>query len=60
MTVFLNAIIDLRHPEEARSAVSKGERQIKGWRRENKEALIRGDYLALPFLAKRAEIAPAP
>ena len=30
------------------------ERQIKGWRREKKEALIRGDYAALPPLASRA------
>jgi predicted GIY-YIG superfamily endonuclease len=29
------------------------ERQIKGWRREKKEALIRGDYGALPSLARR-------
>ena len=29
------------------------ERQVKGWRREKKEALIRGDYDALPFLARR-------
>jgi putative endonuclease len=29
------------------------ERQIKGWRREKKEALIRGDYDALPTLASR-------
>ena len=29
------------------------ERQVKGWRREKKEALIRGDYGALPFLARR-------
>ena len=29
------------------------ERQIKGWRREKKEALIRGDYEALPALASR-------
>ncbi len=38
------------------------ERQIKGWRREKKEALIRGDYSALPLLAsraKRAEIEPS-
>jgi putative endonuclease len=27
------------------------ERQVKGWRREKKEALIRGDYAALPKLA---------
>jgi len=31
------------------------ERQIKGWRREKKEALIRGDYPALPLLASRAK-----
>jgi putative endonuclease len=30
------------------------ERQIKGWRREKKEALIRGDYYLLPILARRA------
>ncbi len=39
------------------------ERQVKGWRREKKEALIRGDYAALPLLAsraKRAEIEPSP
>jgi predicted GIY-YIG superfamily endonuclease len=29
------------------------ERQIKGWRREKKEALIRGDYSALLALARR-------
>ena len=29
------------------------ERQIKGWRREKKEALIRGDIAALPGLARR-------
>ena len=30
---------------------SSAERQIKGWRREKKEALIRGDFVALPLLA---------
>ena len=29
------------------------ERQIKGWSRAKKEALIRGDFAALPALAKR-------
>lgn len=29
------------------------ERQVKGWRREKKEALIRGDYALLPSLARR-------
>ncbi|MDR3437886.1 GIY-YIG nuclease family protein [Telmatospirillum sp.] len=33
------------------------ERQVKGWRREKKEALIRGDTAALPALAKRGRIA---
>jgi predicted GIY-YIG superfamily endonuclease len=28
------------------------ERQVKGWRRAKKEALIRGDYAALPELAR--------
>ncbi len=30
------------------------ERQLKGWRREKKEALIRGDLAALPALSKRS------
>jgi putative endonuclease len=30
------------------------ERQINGWRRAKKEALIRRDYPALPLLASRA------
>jgi putative endonuclease len=29
------------------------ERQVKGWRREKKEALMRGDFAALPGLSKR-------
>ena len=31
------------------------ERRIKGWRREKKEALIRGDYALLPGLARTAK-----
>jgi putative endonuclease len=31
------------------------ERQIKGWSRAKKEALIRGEYEALPALAARRE-----
>jgi predicted GIY-YIG superfamily endonuclease len=31
------------------------ERQVKGWRRDKKAALIRGDYPALPLLASRAK-----
>ena len=34
------------------------ERQIKGWRREKKEALIRGDFAALPALSRRAAEPP--
>jgi predicted GIY-YIG superfamily endonuclease len=30
------------------------ERQIKGWRREKKQALISGEYALLPMLARRA------
>ncbi len=29
------------------------EKQIQGWSRRKREALIRGDWDALPFLAKR-------
>ena len=29
------------------------ERQVKGWRREKREALIRGDIAALPALSRR-------
>ena|SRR6185312_8115986 len=38
------------------------ERQVKGWRREKKEALIREEYALLPLLARRrpkAEIVKA-
>ena len=31
------------------------ERRIKGWRREKKDALIRGEFDALPALASRAK-----
>jgi putative endonuclease len=36
------------------------ERQVKGWRRQKKEALIRGDFAALPFLARRVGTAVRP
>jgi putative endonuclease len=36
------------------------ERQVKGWRRDKKEALIRGDFAALPSLARRGETAVRP
>ena len=34
------------------------ERQVKGWRRKKKEALIRGNFAALPALSRRAAGAP--
>ena len=37
---------DLRQAQEC-------ERRIKGWRREKKEALARGDFDALPLLSRR-------
>ena len=33
------------------------ERQLKGWSRAKKEALIRGDYNLLPVLASRGKVA---
>jgi|SRR5271166_3776263 len=41
-----------QHFQRIEDAIS-AERQIKGWRREKKEALIRGNYSALPGLARR-------
>ncbi|MFT4252231.1 MAG: GIY-YIG nuclease family protein [Caulobacter sp.] len=35
------------------------ERQIKGWRREKKEALIRGDWDALPELSRSRNPRPS-
>ena len=35
------------------------DRQIKGWRRAKKEALIRGDYCAISHLAKTAKPHPS-
>ncbi len=40
------------HFEQLTDAIAM-ERQIKGWSRAKKEALIRGDYEALPALAAR-------
>jgi putative endonuclease len=34
------------------------ERRLKGWRREKKEALIRGDFGMLPVLARTAKRPP--
>jgi len=41
-----------QHFDRVEDAVS-AERQIKGWRRDKKEALIRGDHGILPSLARR-------
>lgn len=47
----------LKFTETTASAVAatSRERQIKGWSRRKKDALIRGDYLGLPDLASRAK-----
>ena len=42
-----------QHFDRVEDAIS-AERQVKGWRREKKEALIRGDFAALPALSRRA------
>ena len=34
------------------------EKRVQGWRREKREALIRGEFDALPGLASRAQIRP--
>ena len=41
-----------QHFERLEDAAA-AERQIKGWRREKKEALIRGDYTSLQELSRR-------
>jgi putative endonuclease len=46
-----------QHFERIEDAVA-AERQVKGWRREKKEALIRGDFAALPSLSRRAARQP--
>ena len=46
------ALVFHQHFERLDDAAA-AERQVKGWRRDKKEALIRGDYGALPFLARR-------
>ena len=43
--------------ERVEDAVS-AERRVKGWRREKKEALLRGDFAALPQLSRRAARPP--
>ena len=55
-TAHRRPVIPVFHQDfgRAEDAVA-AERQIKGWRREKKEALIQGDYSALPLLASRAQ-----
>jgi len=40
-------------PHPTRLAAVRRERQLKGWSREKKEALIRGDFASLCVLSKR-------
>jgi putative endonuclease len=49
------ALVFSQHFDRIEDAVST-ERQVKGWRREKKEALIRGDLAALPVLSRRAAL----
>jgi putative endonuclease len=42
-----------QHFERVADAVA-AERQVKGWRREKKGALIRGDFASLPALSRRS------
>ena len=35
---------------------ARAERQVKGWRREKKEAMIGGNFAALPALSRRAAV----
>jgi putative endonuclease len=46
-----------QHFERIEDAVA-AERQVKGWRREKKQALIRGDFAGLPSLSGRAARLP--
>jgi putative endonuclease len=48
-------LIFCQHFDRIDDAIST-ERQVKGWRREKKEALIRGDFAALPALSRRAAL----
>jgi predicted GIY-YIG superfamily endonuclease len=45
------ALVFSRHFDRIEDAIA-AERQVKGWRREKKEALIRGDHAVLPALAR--------
>ena len=47
------ALVFSQQFDRIEDAVS-AERQVKGWRREKKEALIRGEFAALPALSRRA------
>jgi len=53
MLVFYQHFVRL---EDAAAA----ERQVKGWRRDKKEALIRGGFALLPALSRRGVRAGAP
>jgi len=53
------ALVFHQHFERLDDAAAAA-RQVKGWRREKKEALIRGDFAALPFLARRGGTAVRP
>jgi putative endonuclease len=53
------ALVFHQHFERLDDAAA-AERQVKGWRRDKKEALIRGDFAALHSLASRGTTAMRP
>ncbi|MGH6677644.1 MAG: GIY-YIG nuclease family protein [Bradyrhizobium sp.] len=60
-TAFRRPVELVFHQEfERLDDAAAAERQIKGWRRDKKEALIRGDFAVLPFLARRGGTAVRP
>ena len=48
------ALVYAEHYDLITDAIS-AEGQIKGWRREKKEALIRGEFELLPMLSRRSK-----
>ena len=49
------ALVYRQHFQQITDAIA-AERQVKGWRREKKEALIRGEFDLLPALSRRGHL----
>jgi putative endonuclease len=52
------ALVYQQHFQRVTDAI-EAERQVKGWRREKKEALIRGDFALLPALSRCGHLVAA-